>query len=286
VFRTDDVDIATTTDAGGGYVVGWTSAGDWLAYSVNVASAGTYTLEFRVASSGAGGTFHLESGGVNKTGAMTVPNTGGWQTFTTVTRTGVSLAAGPQVLRLVMDTVGPSGAVGNFNWFRATSTATVGSTPFTGTPISLPGTVQAENFDNGGSGVAYLDGSTGNAGNVYRATDVDLQASTDTGGGYNLGWVGVGEWLRYSVNVTTTGSYNISIRVASLGQGGTFHVEVDGVDRTGPMTVPNTGGWQTWTTLTRSAVFLPAGAHVVRLVFDSRSTAGIVGNFNWIRIAP
>jgi hypothetical protein len=285
-FRSDDVDIAATTDTGGGYLVGWTSAGDWLAYSVNVATAGTYTFEFRVASSGTGGTFHLEAGGVNKTGALTVPNTGGWQTWTTISKTGVSLAAGPQVFRLVMDSVGAGGAVGNFNWFRVTAGATGGSTPFSGTPIPLPGTIQAENFDQGGAGVAYLDSSAGNAGNVYRTTDVDLQASTDTGGGYHVAWVSAPEWLKYTVNVTTAGTYNLSVRVASLGQGGRFHIEVDGIDRTGPLTVPNTGGWHLWTTLTRSGVSLTAGAHAVRLVFDAKSTAGVVGNFNWIRVAP
>ena len=265
-------------------MVGWTSAGDWLAYSVNVAAAGTYTFEFRVASSGAGGTFHIETGGVNKTGAVTVPNTGGWQTFATVPKTGVTLAAGPQVLRLVMDSVGSGGAVGNFNWFRVTAAAS-GSTPFSGTPIALPGTVQVEHFDNGGAGVAYVDSSAGNAAGAFRSTDVDLQATTDSGGGYNLAWVSPGEWLAYSVNVTTPGTYAISVRVASLGVGGRFHIEIDGVN-VGALTVPNTGGWQVWTTLTGPGVAFTVGAHRLRLVIDSASSAGIVGNFNWIRVGP
>jgi len=37
---------------------------------------------------------------------------------TVVTKTDVALAAGPQVLRLVIDAAGPSGIVGNFNWLR------------------------------------------------------------------------------------------------------------------------------------------------------------------------
>ena len=41
-----------TTDAGGGYNVGYALAGEWLNYTVNVASAGTYDVEVRVASSG------------------------------------------------------------------------------------------------------------------------------------------------------------------------------------------------------------------------------------------
>jgi hypothetical protein len=54
--------------------------------------------------------------GRDKTGPLTVPNTGGWQTWTTVRRAGVSLSAGPQVWRLVMDTNGATIAVGNVTY--------------------------------------------------------------------------------------------------------------------------------------------------------------------------
>ena len=139
-----------TSDSGGGYDLGWVFAGEWLNYTVNVAAAGTYDLEFRVASAGAGGTFHLEVNGVNKTGPLTVPNTGGWQTWTTIRKTAVSLSAGQQVWRLVMDTNGASTAVGNFNYLRAIASS---SSPYGGVATSLcPARLQAENFDEGGVG--------------------------------------------------------------------------------------------------------------------------------------
>jgi hypothetical protein len=56
--------------------------------------------------------------GVDRTGPLTVPNTGGWQTWSTLRTTGLSLSAGTQVWRVVMETNGATGAVGNFNWFR------------------------------------------------------------------------------------------------------------------------------------------------------------------------
>ena len=59
-YRSNAVDIKAATDTGGGYLVGWTAAGEWLNYTVSVATAGTYALDVRVASSGVGGTFHLE----------------------------------------------------------------------------------------------------------------------------------------------------------------------------------------------------------------------------------
>ena len=54
---------------------------------------------------------------------MTVPNTGGWQTWQTVSRS-VELAAGVQVMRLALDADGVTGNVGNLNWLRLTPTTT------------------------------------------------------------------------------------------------------------------------------------------------------------------
>jgi Calcineurin-like phosphoesterase/Carbohydrate binding module (family 6) len=69
---------------------------------------------------------------------------------------------------------------------------------------------------------------------------VDIAAAADVGGGYTIGWADAGEWLGYSVVVDEAGEYNIDVRVASAGPGGTFHIEVDGVDQTGPLLVPDT----------------------------------------------
>ena len=281
--RTTGVDIGATTDAGGGHNVGWTAAGEWLNYTVNVATAGVYDVEVRVASGGAGGAFHIEVNGVDKTGRLTVPNTGGWQTWTTVRKTGVSLSGGAQVWRLVMETNGAStGAVGNFNYIRLAGAAL--GTPFGGTRVSLPGTIQAEKFDDGGATRAYVDASAGNAGGQYRATDVDIEQTSDGGAGYNVGWTSAGEWLNYSVTVTTAGIYDVEVRVASLTAGGTFHIEVNGANLTGPMTVPNTGSWKTWTTVRKTGVALTAGPQVWRLVMDAQGGSTSVGNFNFIRV--
>jgi phosphatidylserine/phosphatidylglycerophosphate/cardiolipin synthase-like enzyme len=292
-YRATDVDIEATTDTGGGFNIGWMAAGEWLKYSVDVTAAGTHTLEFRVASTSGGATFHLEVGGVDKTGPLTIPATGAWQAWTAVTKTGVSLAAGTQVWRLVIDSAGPTGSVGNLNYIRVLPGSgdpppppppPPSSTPFGGTAVGLPGTIQLENFDEGGSGVAYFDTTAGNLGGQYRSTDVDIEVTSDTGGGYNLAWVKPGEWLKYTVNVSAAGTYNLEFRVAASANGGTFHLEIGGVDKTGPMTVPNTGGNQAWTTLMRSGVTLAAGPQVWRLVIDSAGTK--VGNFNHIRVVP
>jgi hypothetical protein len=75
------------------------------------------------------------------------------------------------------------------------------------------------------------------------------------------------------------------VRVASPASGGTFHIEVNGVDKTGPLTVPNTGGWQTWSTVRKAGVSLSAGSQVWRVVMDKAGASGAVGNFNYITVS-
>jgi probable HAF family extracellular repeat protein len=280
-YRHTNVDIETSADVGGGYDVGWMTAGEWLGYAVAVQNAGTYRLTLRVAANGAGGRLHVEFNGVDKTGPMTIPNTGGWQSWRDISA-NVPLAAGMQRMRVVVDGAGPTGVVGNFNYVTFTPTAPQ-STPFTGSPIALPGTVQAEDFDNGGEGVAYHDTTAGNSGGRYRATDVDVQPTTDSGGGYNVGWMAPGEWLAYSVNVAAAATYRLDLRIAASGEGGRVHVEFNGVDKTGPITIPNTNGWQSWSTL-HTQVALSAGAQKMRVVVDAAGSTGIVGNLNFVQI--
>jgi endonuclease/exonuclease/phosphatase family metal-dependent hydrolase len=272
-YRNTDVDIEPSSE--GGFDVGWTRAGEWLGYTLSVASAGTYTIELRMASP-SGASAHVEFNGANVTGNINVPSTGGWQEWTTV-RATANLSAGTQQMRVVFDTSGV-----NLNWINVTSGGSVSAVaPFGGTPWTIPGTIQAEDFDTGPLGAAYLDNSPGNSGGSYRGTDVDIEQIPT---GYALDWVYGGEWLRYTVNVTSSGQYTAVVRVASLGTGGTFHIAFDGVDQTGQMRVPNTGGWGTYQDVS-AAVTLEAGVHVMHLVFDSNGS-GAVGNFNWLRFDP
>ena len=81
---------------------------------MDVPAAGEYTIDTRVSSVTGGGTFHIEFNGVDKTGDVTVPVTGGWQNWTTVS-TPVNLAAGPQIMRFVANTTGF-----NVNYFDVT----------------------------------------------------------------------------------------------------------------------------------------------------------------------
>jgi len=114
------------------------------------------------------------------------------------------------------------------------------STPYSGTPVALPKAFEAVNFDNGGQGVAYNDLTAGNSGGQYRtAEDVDITTSADAqGGGYTVTNFQTGEWLAYTVNVPSAGSYDLAIRAAN-GQSAaaSFHIEIDGASVTGPVPV-------------------------------------------------
>lgn len=141
-----------------------------------------------------------------------------------------------------------------------------GQAPYLGSPFIFPTRVQAEDYDAGGEGVAYHDADAANNGTRYRPSEgVDIENSTDVGGGYNVGWINPGEYVEYTVNVPAAGSYPLQVRVASQNVGGTFHLAFNGVDATGNITVPVTGGWQTWTTVTTTAT-LAAGPQVMRFV--------------------
>jgi len=265
-YRATDVDLEPMS--GGGTNVGWIAPGEWLNYTVTVAGAGAYTVTFRVASSGAGGSFHLEMGGSNVSGAMTIPNTGGWQAWQTLTKS-VTLSGGTQIARLVFDSAGSSGAVGNISTLQfATSTSggSGGPTPYSGTAVQLPGTIQAANFDNGGEGVAYHDTTDGNAGGGYRQTDVDIESSVE--GGYDVGWIAAGEWLNYSVNATSAGSYTAQLRVASP-NGGALRLAFGSPSSVSTsVSIPATGNWQSWTTVS-VPVTLGAGLQMMTLMFDT-----------------
>ncbi|MBW8686769.1 carbohydrate-binding protein [Chitinophaga rhizophila] len=121
----------TTTDTGGGQNIGYTDTGDWLDYRVNVLTAGTYNVQFRVASQTAGGAIALRKDGATLATA-TVPVTGGWQTWTTVSTTA-TLPAGEQTIRIQIATGGF-----NLNWIQFSNTSNPAPIPV-GQIITLRG---------------------------------------------------------------------------------------------------------------------------------------------------
>jgi hypothetical protein len=134
----------------------------------------------------------------------------------------------------------------------------------------VPGTVQAANYDTGGQGVAYNVTSVNGTANSYRSDGVDLEACSDTGCGYDIGWTAAGQWFNYTVNVATAGTYALSLRLAAPSAvTDALHIANSaGSNLTGPITAPATGGYQDWTTVTAS-ITLPAGVQTLRVAQDN-----------------
>ena len=151
--------------------------------------------------------------------------------------------------------------------------------------------MEIENFDDGVEGAAYHDLSADNQGGKYRSTGIDIELNSEqplSAPGYNVGYAFAGEWLAFTPSpwrraAPTMSAFESHLTAEELG---TFHIEVDGVDRTGPLTVPNTGGWQKWVTIRAGGVTLNAGQQLWRIVLDSNGESTAVGNFNWFRVTP
>jgi endo-1,3(4)-beta-glucanase len=145
--------------------------------------------------------------------------------------------------------------------------------PYSGTPIAIPGIIEAgfyDKFEGGiGQNIAYVDTSIGNNGDFRTEENVD--AISVNGEGATVGWTGAGEWMEYTVNVETTGFYDVSFRAASGNSsgGGPFYYEIEGKKVSPSILVPSSNGWENWTTNTATDIELTKGEHVLRLFIES-----------------
>jgi plastocyanin len=119
-YRDTQVDIQAMPDSGDNYNLGWMHDGEWLEYTVKVQSEGTYDLRLRVASPQSG-TVELDASvGDTDVGPVTIPQTDGWNDYTTVTVRGVQLAAGEQVLRIDVVNTGGHEYGCDLDWIEVT----------------------------------------------------------------------------------------------------------------------------------------------------------------------
>ena len=124
---------------------------------------------------------------------------------------------------------------------------------------ALPGRVEAEAF-------ASMSG-------------VATEASLDAGGGQDVGWIDSGDWMSYAVNPASAGWYSVQYRVASAANTGQLVLSQNAKDISAVAAIPNTGGWQNWTTIT-SRVYLNAGPQQLAVY-----AKGGGFNLNWIAFA-
>jgi uncharacterized delta-60 repeat protein len=236
-----------TSDAGGGQNVGYIDENDFLEYKVRVTAAGAFTLTTRVASIMSGGQFVVTNHAGDVLARVNVPNTGGWQNWTDVSTT-LNLPAGDQVLRLVSS----SAPNWNINYLVFSQDQS--------SYVRIPAKIEAE---------------------AYTAmSGVQNEPTSDAGGGQNVGYIDIYDWMDYNINVPSAGQYKLDLRVATPSiSNPEFQVKI-GDQVLATVKVPNTGGFQNWTTVS-VMVNLPAGNQTVRLI----STGGGYWNINWLQFS-
>ena len=226
-------------------------------YFINVAEAGIYQVDFRTAAQSETGGVELqlidENGNAVSLENLTFPATGGWQTWGNTTES-VSLPAGQLQLRVVIKQ-----PLFNINWFEFTFLSGPPAIQY----LPVPGKIEAEDYET--------------------QVGIELENTTDTGGGQNIGYLDVDDYLDYFINVAKAGIYQVDFRTAALSEMG--GVELQLIDANGNattlknLTFPATGGWQTWTNTTES-VSLPAGQLQLRLLITAAPF-----NINWFEFS-
>ncbi|MBN2485784.1 MAG: carbohydrate-binding protein [Bacteroidales bacterium] len=229
--------IQVETCSEGTQNVGWIDNGDWMNYNISVPSAGSYRVSYRVASPNSTGSLRLDKdAGATTLGTMAIPNTGGWQSWATVSNV-VNLPAGTYSIGLNALTGGF-----NINWIDIQPNNTQ----------SFYQKIEAENYTS-------MSG---------------IQTENCSEGTLNVGWIDANDWMSYNVNLPYTGTYTVKYRVASPNTTGTMVLSKNGSD-IHSRTVPSTGGWQNWTTLSQN-VNLTSGQQSLALF---ARTGGY--NINW-----
>ncbi len=125
---------------------------------------------------------------------------------------------------------------------------------------NIPGKIEAEDY--------------------FFQSGISTETTTDIGGGLNIGYTDIGDYMDYYINVAAGGSYVVDYRIASLENNGQLKLQI--IDSSGLITTLHTasfsvtGGWQNWVTVSKS-VLLPEGIYTLRLLITQPQF-----NLNWM----
>ena len=154
---------------------------------------------------------------------------------------------------------------------------------------SIPGIIQAEDFDYGGEGIAYHNNTPNDGQKAARPGEgVGTEPTGDVGGGYDVGWTTAGEWLEYTLDSVKDGLYNVLVRAAAPSTGASVTIkQIKGTSQGDTVTIgifpiKATGDWQVYasnTVIGGNPVNITSGnkINIIRLEFN---TGGL--NVNWI----
>jgi hypothetical protein len=114
--------------------------------------------------------------------------------------------------------------------------------------------------------------------------NLQSEPCSDAAGGYDVGYSGDGSWLEFDNIDFTMGVHSVDVRLASPAAGGTLHLRLDRKDgpEIGLVTIPSTGGWQTWQTV-NVPVSGATGRRSLYVVYSGASPPGGLANLNWLQ---
>jgi|GEM_PF-236949 len=236
--------------------------GEWIRYTITVEKTGLYDIDCILSSNQGGSRFHLSINGADLSGDLTpAGTTSNWRT---VTGKNILLKAGEQYLDLRAEE-------GNFNVdkFVFRKAQPYQGTVYTKGNHNVPGTIEAEDYDIGGEGIAYHevpwgnDSAEKNSGGHYRTganegVDIEYNSSKRR---YNISHTNGGEWIKYTLHVEQTGIYDVTTVVVG---NASYSLTFDDIDEHPTVSVNTGSGWEDYQNMVTSDVYLTAGTHVMR----------------------
>ncbi|MEN8156636.1 MAG: PA14 domain-containing protein [Bacteroidota bacterium] len=166
-------------------------------------------------------------------------------------------------------TDGESAPDRRFNYHFGTSMPVVGEqSPYKS--LVIPGTIEFEDFDNGGLAVAYADSDIENLGGEYRPGEA-VDISTIDAGGFAVSWVNTGEWMEYTAGIEAVGDYSLVIHYGADAGEAALVLSIDGAEENLEIPLPATGGSDQYGSVI-VPLALSAGTHLLQVLVEESST--------------
>lgn len=292
-YRTDD-DVDILSLGGANYAVTQIESSEWLRYSIDVQYDGpeeigmtpeTYRLVVHAASSSATpGTVTATLEGEEVTVTVAIENTGADSTFASFTSAPFLLSPGPEHLKIDFSAASSM----NVDWIELEKVNTGATFGNGGELWPVPGLIEAENFDIGGSGVGYFDDSAGNTqasgAGVYRL-DEDVDILSLGADGYAVTKIDSTEWLKYSINIQDEllelAPYRLVVNAGSASSSpGSITATFEGANVSVQVAIGSTATNKTFEAFKSATFLLPPGPDGLKIDF---SAAGSM-NLDWIQL--
>ena len=234
-----------------------------------------------VCTRGNGGKLELHAGSENGAllASMDIPASSAWEEHTF----DVTDAAGVDDLFFVVK----QGGFDFDYWYMESEKTAVPQTAYNDKPATIPGKIEAENYDVGGHNKAFYDNDRENQGKAYREDEVDVVAIDDSKcgdaacTGYAIGYTNEGEWVEYTINVAADAKYDITANVATASDASAMQLLIDDTEITESVAVEKIDSvWTTYKVVDIGSVELKKGEHVLRLLIT-----GSFLNVDWISFA-